>query len=292
MKHLSVIVPMYNVEPYVERCIRSLEEQDIPREDYEIICINDGSPDDCRGVVKRLMIEFDNLILIDQENQGVSRARNNGIDKAVGRYIMFIDPDDYVEINSFGRILKKAYEFRIQVFFLGFTKLDENNAVIFRSFDNYKSNHLYSGIDTYRLTRGDGRTDPDRMWAVLFNTEFINNNNLRYLPDVPYLEDGEFIARILCLAERCAFEVSPFYLRTKRQGSATNSKLFHAEKATKGFLLAAGNLKKFQLEKNLSGEQKLFLNQPIVKFVMTALSSSIGGGMSNKLRSTMRQLKN
>jgi glycosyltransferase involved in cell wall biosynthesis len=64
MKHLSVIVPMYNVEPYVERCIRSLEEQDIPREDYEIICINDGSPDDCRGVVKRLMIEFDNLILM------------------------------------------------------------------------------------------------------------------------------------------------------------------------------------------------------------------------------------
>ena len=79
MKRLSIIIPMYNVASYVERCIRSLENQDIPKEDYELICINDGSPDNCKEIIVRLQKEFSNIILIDQENQGVSRARNNGV---------------------------------------------------------------------------------------------------------------------------------------------------------------------------------------------------------------------
>ena len=78
---LSIIIPMYNVAPYVERCIRSLEDQDIPRNEYELICINDGSPDNCREIVEQLQLEFSNIVLINQINQGVSVARNNGIDK-------------------------------------------------------------------------------------------------------------------------------------------------------------------------------------------------------------------
>lgn len=84
MKRLSIIIPMYNVENYVERCIMSLENQDISKADYEIICINDGSPDDSRGVIVRLQEKFSNIVLIDQENRGVSNARNNGINAARG----------------------------------------------------------------------------------------------------------------------------------------------------------------------------------------------------------------
>ena len=92
MKSLSIIIPIYNVAPYVERCIRSLEDQDIPKDDYEIICINDGSPDNCREIVEQLQQEFSNIILINQENQGVSMARNNGIDLSEGKYLLFVDP--------------------------------------------------------------------------------------------------------------------------------------------------------------------------------------------------------
>jgi len=275
MKHLSVIIPMYNVEPYVERCIRSLEDQDIPRDDYEIICINDGSPDDSRGVVKRMQKEFDNIIFIDQENQGVSRARNQGIDKASGKYLVFIDPDDYVDAGSFGHILKHADKKEAQVSILGFTFLYKDGSVRKRILNDNYTSQVNMGTKTYFMIRADGRTDPDRMVAVLFETDFLNRNKLRYLPNVPYLEDGEFIARILCLAERCIFDGSSFYQRTTRPGSATNSELYRSDKAINGFLLAAGNLRRFQQEQNLSEGQRIFLNQPICKFVLLTLNSAL-----------------
>ena len=274
MKRLSVIVPIYNVEPFVERCLRSLEDQGIPEVDYEIICINDGSPDNSREVVCRLQKEFKNIVLIDQENQGVSQARNNGIDKACGRYLLFTDPDDYVESGSFSHILQTVGEQRAQVSFLGYTILNENETIRKQTFNEQNINQIYSGPKAYYLAHGNGQNDPDRINGIIFEASFLNNNNLRFLPDVPYLEDGELISRILCLAERCIFDGHSFYYRTTRQGSATNSELFYLERATNGFLLAAGNLKKFQQEQNLNEKQREFLNQPICKFVILVISSS------------------
>jgi glycosyltransferase involved in cell wall biosynthesis len=291
MKRLSIIVPIYNVEPYVERCLQSLEDQDIPRDDYEIICINDGSPDDSRIVVVRMQNEFDNIVLIDQDNQGVSRARNNGINKAYGKYILFIDPDDYVDAKSFSCILKNADKHEAQISFLGFTTLNENDKKCKRVFNEQNINQIYSGTEAYFLARRDGQTDPDRMWAVLLETNFLNRNNLRYLDGVPYLEDGEFIARILCLAERCIFDGHSFYQRTTRPGSATNSKLFNSDKATNGFLLSAISLKRFQQRHDLNEKQKVFLNQPIVKFVTLAVDSSTGWRSFGKLAATVKTLK-
>ena len=290
MKRLSIIVPVYNVEPYIERCLRSLEDQDIPKDDYEIICINDGSPDDSRGVVLHLQEEFKNIILIDQENQGVSHARNNGINNATGRYVLFIDSDDYIQTKSLSSVLKDVYAHDTQVSFLGYTILDENNIVQkVRKYDVDKDKE-YQGIDAYFISRS-GQTDPDSMVAVLFERNFLNINNLRYLPDVPFLEDGEFIARILCLAERCIFNSIPFYQRTTRPGSATNSKLFQSEKATNGFLLAAGNLKRFQEELKMNGKPKVFLNQPILKFVILSVDSSIESRSYKRFVDTVRTLK-
>lgn len=265
---------MYNVEPYVEKCIRSLENQDIPDDEYEIICINDGSPDDCRGKVMQLQKEFGNIILIDQENQGVSRARNNGIDSATGRYLMFIDPDDYVEADSLAGLLKSAENQNAQISFLGYTFLNEDGSIRKIILHDEFKGRVYNGIDAYFLFRGDGQTDPDRMVAVLFETEFMNFHKLRYLKNVPYLEDGELVARILCLAERCIFEGQPFYLRTTRPGSATNSMLFRSERARNGFLLAALNLSKFQQEEKLEEKQRLFLNQSVTKFVVLVIASA------------------
>ena len=102
---LSIIVPAYKVEGYIERCIRSLEDQDLSKEQYEIIITNDGSPDRCKEIVESLQDEFPNIILINQENQGVSMARNNAMAIAKGKYILPIDPDDYVVPNSFIKII-------------------------------------------------------------------------------------------------------------------------------------------------------------------------------------------
>ncbi len=275
MLQLSIVIPMYNVEPYVEKCIRSLEDQDIPKEDYEIICINDGSPDNCKAVIQELQCEFNNIQLIDQENQGVSAARNNGIDIAQGHYLLFIDPDDYVLSNSFSSILNKAKSDHAEIAFLGFTVLDTDGNKKNSILNQQVGSKIISGVDAYFASRGDGLTDPDRMWAILYDLNFINSNELRFLPNVPYLEDGEFIARILCLAKRCIFIDIPFYERTTRIGSATNSNLYFSEKAVTGFILAAKNLKNFQRNRNLNKEQTIFINHPISKFVLLAMNSAL-----------------
>ncbi len=273
MLRLSIILPMYKVGPYVERCIRSLENQDISREEYEVICVNDGSPDNCKEVVQKLQNEFDNIVLIDQQNQGVSRARNNGMNKARGKYLLFIDPDDYVDINSFSQVLQNAEQQDINVSFLGYTILDGNGEVTNKVFTDNYANTLYKGEEAYAITRRKGVPDPDRLWAVLFLREFMDRNNLRFIPDVPYLEDGEFLVRILYLAERCIFEKGSFLQRTTRPGSATHSNLFNSDRALKGFLLAAKSLQDFQIEHKSLKKNVNFINQPIVKFVVLTVSS-------------------
>lgn len=290
MKRLSIIIPMYKVEPYVEKCLRSLEDQDIATEEFEIICVNDGSPDNCHLVVMKLQKEYENIILINQENQGVSSARNNGIEIASGSYLLFIDPDDYVDSNSFKRILDISNEMDAEVTFLGFTFLNEDGTIRRKVFNEGDSKNIYSGPVAYKKARGDGNTDPDRMWGVLYNRDFINRNNLRYLHDVPYLEDGEMIARILCLADRCIFEGGSFYQRTTRPGSATNSKLFNSDRAIYGFILAGCNLKRFQNIKKLTDERIEFMNQPIAKFVLLAIGSSVQLSNPKRLFLTTSQL--
>lgn len=288
---LSVIIPVYNVEAYIEKCVRSLQQQDIPRHEYEIIIINDGSPDNSRGVVLQLMQEYNNIVFIDQENKGVSLARNAGMDKATGQYLLFIDPDDYVEANSFKRVLTAAIQQQAQVAFLGFTFLNADGTAKTAVLLAEEKGKLYPGIEAYHVSRGDGKTDPDRSWAILFERSFINRHRLRNLAGVPYLEDGEFIARVLCLAERCIFEGHSFYLRTTRKGSATNSRLFHSDKTVTGFIKAAGHLFRFQHDPQLTAAQRVFLNQPVCKFVLLAANASMKNEGSLRLHDVTREFK-
>ncbi len=266
---------MYNVELFIERCIESLENQNLSKSDYEIICINDGSPDRCKETIERLQERYSNIILINQENQGVSTARNRGIEVADSEYFLFIDPDDYIRENSLGLVLNHAEDNHAQVSFLGFTFLNADGSVRQEVLYDNPGGITYNGIEAYFMTRKDDPPDPDRMWAVLFEATFFRTFGLGYLPDVSFLEDGELIARILCVADRCILDSRPFYYRTTRIGSATNSKLFHTEKASRGFLAAAKNLKKFQQRELLDPRQIAFLNQPICKFVLLAMNSSI-----------------
>jgi glycosyltransferase involved in cell wall biosynthesis len=289
--NLSIIIPVYNVEKYLERCIVSLQNQDIPKQQYEIIIINDGSPDNSRDVVLRLMQEYSNIVYIEQENKGVSMARNAGIDKAQGKYLLFIDPDDYVVPDSLGRILKSATEQKAQLAILGYQYLNADNTVKKEFLFPRESTNRYTGIDAYHTSTKHVATDPDRSWAILFERDFINKANLRYIADIPYLEDGEFIARAFCIAERCTFDGHAFYVRTFRQGSATNSSLFYTDRAANGFIKAAENLFKFQQNPQLSIAQKEFLNQPICKFIILPLYSSLKNTQKFNERVTMLRQK-
>lgn len=105
---LSFIVPVYNAETYLPACLRSLLAQDIPREDYEILCVNDGSRDNSLSVLREFAAANLNVVIIDQENSGVSTARNTGFRAAKGEYVWFVDADDFIKANCLGLLRDKA----------------------------------------------------------------------------------------------------------------------------------------------------------------------------------------
>lgn len=290
MKRLSIILPIFNVEPYLERCLRSIEDQDIPLEEYEIICINDGSLDNGHDVVAKLQKEFNNIILIDQDNRGVSMARNRGIERAVGNYLLMVDPDDYIQPNVLKEKMDIVEKLNLDVGLTGYTILDEAGEEEYRYDPYYDHNQILTGIEYFRDNlhgRAEIR-DPHRSWAIFFKTDFLRSNDLLYLHNIPYLEDGELMARIRCVATRVAFLSNSFYIRTTRPNSATHSNLIRTEKAREGFLKAAHHLLQFRNENNKCFEQKVFLNQPIIQFTSLYITT-VEGFSYFKTYSTLRR---
>lgn len=105
---LSIIVPVYNAEQYLPECLHSLLAQDISGEDYEILCVNDGSRDGSLEILRQFAREFGNVTVINKENGGVTTARNAGLEAARGDYVWFVDADDFLKANILGTLREKA----------------------------------------------------------------------------------------------------------------------------------------------------------------------------------------
>ena len=101
---LSLIIPIYNAEKYLPECLDSLLAQDLPAEEFEIVCVNDGSKDDSLSVLQNYAASYPNIRIINKENGGVTTARNAGLEAALGEFIWFIDADDLIKENCLGRL--------------------------------------------------------------------------------------------------------------------------------------------------------------------------------------------
>lgn len=110
---LSVIIPIYNAEIYLEECLNSVLNQSM--KEIEIICVNDGSTDNSYDILKRYQEKYKNIVLINQENQGVNAARSIGLKNATGEYIAWVDADDYVEKNMYEKMYKLAKKSNLDI---------------------------------------------------------------------------------------------------------------------------------------------------------------------------------
>ena len=269
---LSIIVPVYNVEPYVERCLRSLlEHQDLSASAYEVIVTNDGSPDNSRAVVESLQQEFSNLILINQENQGVSMARNNAIAIAKGRYILPIDPDDYIVPHCILRALEQAEQYDLDILYCAFEIFDINEQSVWRTDYSALENQIDDGYKGYFAVRGPEVKDPDRSWAIFYRLDLLKKNHIQYPKDVPILEDGLFLGFIFSVAQRVGYSDQDFYQRTTRPGSATHSGKWHKNETIYGYYLALEHIVNVRKENSNTNER--LLNHVLVKFIFLGLDS-------------------
>ena len=264
------------MERFIGNCLRSLFEQDILVEDYEIIVINDGSKDKSQEIVVSLQMEHRNLILINQENSGVSAARNKGISLAKGKYLLFIDADDYVKPNSLGRLVGRAESESLDVLFLNLSAYDIKGNFLGQNDYSHFHSKIFSGIETYKITRVKKEKDPDRSVGIIFCNTFLKKNNLLFFDNMPYLEDGHFSGKVLCMAIRCSFDNDPFYVRLINPDSASRSNVYNTSKARGGFINAALDLKDFKKNSDLTDAQRSLINHLIAKFIISSIISSIG----------------
>ena len=123
---LSLILPIYNVEKYLPVCLDSLIKQDIDELKYEIICVNDGSTDSCEQIILKYQKKHRNIKLINKKNSGVSQTRNIGLKAAKGKFIWFIDPDDFVRPYSLKYILDMLEQTKADICNILYKSVSEN----------------------------------------------------------------------------------------------------------------------------------------------------------------------
>ena len=169
MKRLSIVVPFYGVERYIRQCLESLYRQDIPESEYEVICVNDCTPDHSEEIVLEFQQKHENLVLIRHEvNKKLGAARNTGLRSASGKYVWFVDSDDLVKENCFSEVLDRCEENNLQVFH--WSIIDNHNKWINR----FSDSDVTTGIDDL-LTGSKDMTFP---WNRVYNREFLVKNNL------------------------------------------------------------------------------------------------------------------
>ena len=124
---LSIIVPVYNVEQYIRPCLESVLNQELNEMEYEVILVNDGSQDDSFGQIQDIIDGHRNIIRIDQDNQGLSGARNTGLLHAKGDYILFVDSDDLLVKNSVAYLLQIAENTSADLVVADFLKMSDED---------------------------------------------------------------------------------------------------------------------------------------------------------------------
>lgn len=200
MKKLSFIVPLYNSAQWLEKCLFSILNQDIPESEMEIICVNDGSPDNSANMAREIGKKHPCIIVLDQENQGPSGARNNGMRHATGKYLCFVDPDDYVEPNVYGKLVQQMEEENLDMLRFNYQIVDENyQPMEKREFEKRfdYTPKLMSGAE-FLATRLDLACN---IWRYIYRREIITENGIWCFTG-DYYDDTPWLPLVLLKAER------------------------------------------------------------------------------------------
>ena len=231
MAEVSVIIPVYNTEPWLEECLKSVCSQTL--QNIEIICINDGSTDNSLRVLQRYAEHDDRIIIINQENRGVSHARNTGINRAGGKYIYFLDSDDYIEYDALKFLVCEMQAKNLEILFFNTNILAEKNADdkrVQKNINYYRRIHEYPsecrGEELYRLF-WENKEYVVSVCTFLTDRNFLIRHSLEF-PEGIIHEDELFIFECLLSASRAGFSDRALYNRRVRPGSIMDMK--HPEK--------------------------------------------------------------
>lgn len=217
---LSIIVPVYKVEQYLRKCVDSLLNQDLPKEEYEIILVDDGSPDDCPAICDEYVDAHDNVKIIHRENGGLSAARNSGIKVAQGKYVQFVDSDDYLEPNVLKTLVEKMDADDLDILRYNYQNVNERYEIfepnkVSKPFVDYRD-EICNGLTFLNERLGFGCY----AWQFMLRRELLDGCSFK---EGIYFEDTEWTPRILLKAHQVTSIDLMVYNYMSREGSITQS---------------------------------------------------------------------
>jgi len=207
MPKVSVIVPIYNVEKYLEKCINSLLSQTL--EDIQIILVNDGSKDNSGNIAREYEKNNKNrIIYVEKENGGLSDARNYGLKYATGDFVAFLDSDDYIEKNAYEEMYNKAIEENADYVECDFIWEFPNKIRVDKQYPYKNKKEMLSFVRVVA-------------WNKLIKRQLIIDNNLEFPKGLRY-EDVEFTYKLIPFVNKFAYVDKPFIHYVQREGSIAN----------------------------------------------------------------------
>lgn len=220
MSKVSIIVPVYNSERYIRRCIESLMNQTYT--DIEIIIINDGSTDKSLGIIEELAKKDSRIILINQENRGVSYARNAGLKKVSGDYIGFVDSDDYIEKQMYEKLIQAAETSDADIVECGYYEVYKDISPIKREFKDIKS----FDNESYIISLINQKNTTGALWNKIFAANLFKDV---VFPDFAFSEDL-FINILIGLKANYKINIPDSYYYYMIHDSSAKNSSFSPEK--------------------------------------------------------------
>ncbi len=210
----SFIVPVYNTEKYLKKCLDSLVNQTY--KDFEIIVVNDGSTDKSSNIISKYQKKYKNIIVIDKENEGLSMARNRGVQKSSGKYIIFVDSDDYVSNKLLEEVDKKIDDNDILRFQIAtedeeYTKINEYHEEGFESMCGYDA---FKYLSSYHFV--------EPAWCYVIRKNYYIENKFSFKKGV-YHEDFGLIPYVIYKARKVKSIDFIGYYYIQRNGSIMNN---------------------------------------------------------------------
>lgn len=212
---LSIIIPIFKVEEYIDTCLKSIYSQKVDESIFEVIAVNDGTPDRSMEIVEAYKSKHSNLIIINQSNAGVSSARNNGIMHASGKFVTFVDPDDFLTDGSLSTLCSRLINIESELIILRSMKESKE---VFPWLSMFKDGDTIDGINMY--LRGYSRGS---VWGCVYKKEFLTQNAILFPVGIRNGEDSIFFGICHIWAKNAIFLDLLFYNVLVRSGSATTS---------------------------------------------------------------------
>jgi len=214
MKKVSIIVTVYNVEAFLEKCLDSLVSQTL--DNFEVIVVNDGSPDDSQKIIDKYKKKYPEIIKAYKiKNRGLGGARNYALEKCSGEYVLFVDSDDYIDLTMAEEMYKMAKKDKSDIVLCGYDVIDEATKKVISKESAYSPVEKENPV----LSLLFGKT---AVWNKLYKTSLIKDNNIKFRSKVWY-EDIDFSFKTLLLSKKNSFIDEPFYKYLIRNGSIMNN---------------------------------------------------------------------